>query len=353
MEASTIRLKALRPEGEITEADFDFATAKISTDLAEGDILVRLQCISADPFQRGRMKMADSGYTDIMSGFVSGEVIESKNAEWPVGALFGGYRPYKTVQIITAKETAGIWNLTPYISREQASLGTGALGMPGATAYHGLFNILRPKKEEVLFVSAASGAVGALVGQMAKSAGCTVIGSAGGPEKGKHLMETLKFDHAIDYRSVSNTSELEAKIREVSPDGIDMDFENVGGMHFEACFRTLKPFGRIAVCGVISRYNEAPSSTSSDTLLGVGESNLERINIGNMIYSRQRIEGFLASEELAPTERKFLPHMAKLIANKEIVCEETIFEGPLQDWPKVFVATMNGKHLGKTVLRLE
>ena len=90
--------------------------------------------------------------------------------------------------------------------------------MPGATAYHGLFNILRPKEKEVLFVSAASGAVGALVGQMAKSAGCKVIGSTGGPEKGKHLTETLKFDHAVDYRSVSNTTELEAKIRELSPD---------------------------------------------------------------------------------------------------------------------------------------
>ena len=107
MEASTIRLKALRPDGEIAEADFDFGKADISTDLAEGDLLVKLLCVSADPFQRGRMKMAASGYTEIMSGFVSGEVIASKNAEWPVGALFGGYRPYKTVQIISAKKLPG------------------------------------------------------------------------------------------------------------------------------------------------------------------------------------------------------------------------------------------------------
>lgn len=131
---------------------------------------------------------------------------------------------------------------------------------PGATAYHGLLNILKPKKGETIFISAASGAVGALVGQIAsKVVGCIVVGSCGGAKKNAHILE-LGFHHAVDYKALDGSKEaLVNKIKEFAPNGIDMDFENVGGVHFDACFSLLKLRGRIAICGAISNYNKAGS----------------------------------------------------------------------------------------------
>ena len=150
--------------------------------------------------------------------------------------------------------------------------------MPGSTAYGGLIDVLKPKENDVLFVSAAAGAVGGLVGQIAKNQfNCTVIGSCGGPEKGKIIKDEYGFDHHIDYKQVKDKDELVAKIKECNAEGIDMYFENVGGMHFEAACDTLKKFGRIAVCGAIANYNKEKKDPSS----------LNKINISQMIYSFQ------------------------------------------------------------------
>jgi NADPH-dependent curcumin reductase CurA len=212
----------------------------------------------------------------------------------------------------------------------------------GATAFEGLIKTLRPKRGETLFVSAASGAVGSLVGQVAaKTLGLTVVGSAGGARKKQRLLD-LGFHSAIDYKTLNSTADLIAALKLTAPEGIDMYFENVGGMHFEAAFRSLRFRGRIAVCGAISSYNE-----ESNVEFGLGSQS--KLNIGAMIYSRQRIEGFLATDSIVT--KLWLPYFAPLVRNKQIVIDETFYSG-LEQWPKAFMETMNGNHMGKTVVRI-
>jgi len=155
-----------------------------------------------------------------------------------------------------------MWKLTDYINENQISLGIGVLGMPGATAYGGLVDTLRPLKGETIFVSAAAGAVGGMVGQLAKTLyDCKVIGSCGGSAKGKMITEEWGFDHAIDYKTCKDKHELVAALKAVAPNGIDMYFENVGGMHFDAAMDCLGNFGRVAICGMIDGYHDSPKPT--------------------------------------------------------------------------------------------
>jgi len=155
-----------------------------------------------------------------------------------------------------------MWKLTDYISESQISLGIGILGMPGAAAYGGLVDTLRPLKGETIFVSAAAGAVGGLVGQLAKALyDCNVIGSCGGFQKSKMIKEEWGFDHAIDYKTCNSKEDLVAALKKVAPNGINMYFENVGGIHFAAAMDVLAPKGRVAVCGQIDNYNDADPHT--------------------------------------------------------------------------------------------
>ena len=228
--------------------------------------------LSVDPYLRGRIKSVNplskkraSGGTDVplesdtgetaMTGFVAGRVVASKNnPEWDVGDFIGGAMDFATVQVLAPsrlKQTI-VWKLTGYVDETNISLGVGALGMPGATAYGGLVDILRPQKgkNETLFVSSAAGAVGSLVGQIAKSVyGCTVIGSCGGEVKNARIVSRYGFDHAIDYTTLENRdgdegkADLDERLRQVAPDGIDMYYENVGGVHFESAMTALRPHG--------------------------------------------------------------------------------------------------------------
>lgn len=256
-----LRLRRLIPHGEVNHMEDIFVDKEQWNDnLHVNDVLVRLLVLSADPYQRGRMKTMEA-YLDAIEGFVAGEIVESRNAQWPKGTLFGSYLPYRTVQVVRASNLTDpdfrFWNLSPFLTRDRLSYGVGVLGMPGATAYGGLIEVLKPRAGEVLFVSSAAGALGTIVGQVAaKELGVQVIGSCGGPNKTAHIRK-LGFHHAIDYRQVDSVEALMEKIKEFSPSGVDMNFENVGGMHFEATFRLLKHRGRVAICGCISTYNEA------------------------------------------------------------------------------------------------
>jgi NADPH-dependent curcumin reductase CurA len=150
-----------------------------------------------------------------------------------------------------------IWKLTDYFTEDKISYGIGVLGMPGATVYGGLVETLRPLQGETIFISAAAGAVGGMVGQLAKALyNCKVIGSCGGTAKGKLITEEWGFDHAIDYKTIKDKDELVAALKAVAPEGIDMYFENVGGIHFAASMDCLKNYGRVAVCGMIDIYND-------------------------------------------------------------------------------------------------
>ena len=211
--------------------------------------------------------------------------------------------------------------------------------MPGSTAYGGLIDILRPVRGEVIFISAASGAVGSVVGMIAKQVfGCTTIGSCGGPDKCKLIKEKFGFDYAIDYKTCSDAEELKAALKEAAPDGIDMYFENVGGIHFDAAFASLRQGGRIAVCGAISQYNL--SNTPGNN-----------INIMNMIYSAQRIEGFVCAPWLSGKKGNFLNDMAGWYKEGKIVEQETVTDG-IENWPVAFQSLFTGANRGKVVVRV-
>ncbi len=248
MDTQTIFLVTAREAGIPQLNDFQVVKGKLNPTLDEGEILVKLSCISADPYLRGMIKPGGPCKEgNPMFGFVAGKVIQSRNSNWPVGTLFGADLPFQDYQKLNP-ERVDIWKLQ--VAEKNIAYGIGALGMPGSTAYGGLIDVLRPVRGETIFVSAASGAVGSLVGQLAKRLfQCRVIGSCGGPKKCAILTEELGFDHAIDYKTCANKDELVAALRHCAPEGIDMYFECVGGMHFDAALQCLRPHGRIAVCG--------------------------------------------------------------------------------------------------------
>ena len=195
----------------------------------EGFIQVRITAMSADPYLRLRIKSNTAVPGQVMTGFVVGKVVASKgNSTWSVGDLFGGSLPFSTVQTLSPDQLKAtlLWKLTDIVSEEELTLGLGLLGMPGSTAYGGLIDVLKVKEGETIFVSAASGAVGSLVGMIAKNVyHCTVIGSCGGPEKAALIKDKFGFDHALDYKdpAVGGSKEkLQAALKAVAPDGIDM-----------------------------------------------------------------------------------------------------------------------------------
>ena len=233
--------------------------------------------MSVDPYLRGGIKSingltgaANEPCPRVMSGFVAGIVIASNDAAWAVGDRFGAPLPFATVQRAFLGRTVA-WKLTGLVGSNDANIsyGVGVLGMPGATAYGGLTGVLRPREEkkETILITAAAGAVGSLVGQIAKQVyGATVIGTAGGPGKVHTLLSKYDFDYAIDRKALPDQAEdgtwrarkeaLIGELKTAAPHGIDMVFENVGQDHFEAAFESLAPKGRIAVCGQIAAYND-------------------------------------------------------------------------------------------------
>ena len=234
LQCSSILLVEYADSGMPEERHFSIKEETLDvSSVPAGGIVIQLNHISADPYLRGRVKSKGKHPLGTpLRGFVTGTVISSDHKAWKSGDLFGASMPFVTVQMLTAsqlKETL-MWKLTGIVDREQLSLGLGILGMPGSTAYGGLLDVLAAKKGETLWVSAAAGAVGSMVGQIAKNVvGMTVVGSCGGEQKGKIIREQFGFDHSVDYKTVSTAEELAAKVRDCVPEGIDCYFENVGG----------------------------------------------------------------------------------------------------------------------------
>eukprot|EP00595_Chromulina_sp_UTEXLB2642_P000138 CAMPEP_0196762350 /NCGR_PEP_ID=MMETSP1095-20130614/1761_1 /TAXON_ID=96789 ORGANISM="Chromulina nebulosa, Strain UTEXLB2642" /NCGR_SAMPLE_ID=MMETSP1095 /ASSEMBLY_ACC=CAM_ASM_000446 /LENGTH=293 /DNA_ID=CAMNT_0042113017 /DNA_START=34 /DNA_END=912 /DNA_ORIENTATION=- len=288
-DTKSIILKQHLSIGFPTEENFAIETSTInSDDIPNGGILLQVLVASSDPYLRGRMRPeGDFVEGKVIKTFVSGKVLHSNNENWVSGDLLGGSLPLSSYQIIPPElfSQTAIWKLTGLIDESEISLGIGILGMPGSTAYGGLIDVLRPNEGETIFISAAAGAVGSLVGILAKKLyNCKVIGSCGGDEKVKLVKEKYGFDHVIDYKKYSTVEELTKALKEVAPEGIDMYFENVGGIHFEAALNSLRVRGRIAVCGTISDYNSDYSKSFS------------KIIPIKMVYSQQRIEGFMCAE---------------------------------------------------------
>jgi NADPH-dependent curcumin reductase CurA len=345
MTAKAILLKSYAEEGLPTNEHFDVVDLEIPSPSVEGSIQVKILAMSADPFLRGRINPTSPmklKLGEAMTGFVVGKVVSSlNNSNWAEGDLFGGLLPLMTVQTMTPEvlQSTLMWKLTGLLEESEITLGLGIMGMPGSTAYGGLIDVLRPNQGETIFISAASGAVGSIVGMLAKRLyNCTVIGSCGGAEKCALIKEKFGFDYAIDYKTIATTQELTAALKEVAPNGIDMYFENVGGMHFDAAFASLRPHGRIAVCGGISQYNEATPA-------------LNAFNPMAMVYTFQRIEGFVCTPWLSGTKGNFLQDMHRYYRDGFVVSQETYFDG-IEHWIDGFQSLFTGKNVGKVVVRV-
>jgi len=326
-------LFARRPVGEPTLDVFALAERTLR-DPGEGEILVRNQWLSVDPYMRGRMSTARSYVAGFelgkaLQGGAVGEVVESNAAGFAVGDLVVhdlGWREHAVLKAAFARK------LTDPVAPPQAYLGV--LGMPGHTAFAGLTRVGEFKAGQTVFVSAAAGAVGSLVGQLARKLGAArVIGSAGGPEKVRHVIDELGFDAAIDYKQGDVRGQLQA----AAPDGIDVYFDNVGGEHLEAAIARINVHGRIVVCGMISQYNA--------TELAAGPRNLMAL-----FATRSRIEGMLVSdhEDLRET---FLSTVGPWVAAGDITYRETIREG-LDAAPQAFLDLLAGANTGKMLVRL-
>lgn len=341
--SSSVVLIAPLDSGMPGPEHFRIETHDIHTTLAPNQILIKVLAMSADPYLRGSIKKNGSNGKagSVIRGFVAGKILSSTLEGWVAGDFIGASLPFTTLQKVSGADLATTvsWKLTGYVTEDTISLGVGVLGMPGSTAYGGYLDILKPNEGETVFVSAASGAVGSLVGQLAKQLHkCKVIGSCGGPDKVKLVKEKFGFDDAIDYKQVKDAAALTAVLKEKTGDqGIDMYFENVGGMHWDAALSTLRPHGRVAICGGISEYNN-PEQTP------------QQIYPMKLVYTFQRIEGFMCMPWLTGKRGNFLPDMAKWLKEGKLKAEETFFDG-IDSWPLALQSLFTGKSVGKVVVR--
>ncbi|XP_031378743.1 2-alkenal reductase (NADP(+)-dependent)-like [Punica granatum] len=321
-----------------SETDFELRTSSIKLKVPEGSSGVLLQnlYLSADPYILLRMRNINDPnhyFTSFTPGSVItangvGRVLDSRDPKFKKGDLVDGEIGWEEYTLVTAPETLSKIEYTDV----PLSYCTGVLRLIGLTAYVGLFEICAPKKGEHVFVSAACGAVGHLVGQFAKLAGCYVVGSAGSKEKVDLLKNKLGFDEAFNYKE---EQDLDAALRRYFPQGIDVYFENVGGKMLDAVLLNMRPHGRISVCGLISQYNTEPE----------GPKNLMQI-----IYKRIRMEGFVVWDytSLYP---KFLDWVLPHIREGKIFCIEDITEG-LQSCPDALIGIYKGRNIGKQVIRV-
>jgi NADPH-dependent curcumin reductase CurA len=326
-----------RPQGEASAANFRLVEAALPA-LADGQVLVRHHYLSLDPYMRGRMNDAKSyalpqPLNAVMGGGTVGEVLDSKHPNFKSGDKvvgMGGWQQYSVVD----GGAAGMLRKVD-TARVPLSAYLGAVGMPGVTAWYGLTQICRPKAGETVVVSAASGAVGSAVGQLAKARGCRAVGIAGGADKCRYVVDELGFDACIDYKAHKDPKSLYAALKDATPAGVDACFENVGGAVFDAVLARMNAFGRIAVCGMISGYNGAPIPLAQPQLI---------------LQSRLKVEGFIVSEhmELWP---EALKELGLLVATGKLKYRETIAQG-IEAAPEAFLGLLKGKNFGKQLVKL-
>jgi len=321
---------ASRPERQVTPQNFRAESQPVPA-LTDGQVLVRNRYLSLDPYMRGRMAEAKSYAAPqplgvVMQGATAGQIVESKHPSFAVGDHVTGMLGW---QLYGVSDGRGLQKVdTTHIP---LSAYIGVVGMPGATAYYGLHEICRPKAGETVLVSAAAGAVGSVVGQLAKLHGCRAIGVAGGAEKCAHVVNELGFDACIDYKAGA----LMAQFRAAAPQGIDCLFENVGGEVFDTSLANMNAFGRIALCGMISGYD--------------GE-HVPLKNVGSFLINRLSMRGFIIAEHLDAWPRA-LGEIGKLVATKQLKYRETIAHG-LRQAPAAFIGLLKGQNLGKQLVEL-
>lgn len=326
-----VRLKS-RPEGMPTEDNFEIAEVTLAEPRA-GEVLVRNHYMSVDPYMRGRMYDRKS-YTPpfqigaALNGGAVGEVIASSSDAMPVGTFVQSGYGWREAFIARTEELQIVdESLAPL------SAYLGVLGMPGMTAYVGLFNAASMEEGETVFVSGAAGAVGSLAGQIARIKGCRVLGSAGSDDKVAHLTDKLGFDHAFNYHE----GNLLGHLQEGAPDGLDVYFDNVGADHLEAAIFHMRPFGRIALCGAIATYNDTtprPGPVNLSMAIGLG----------------LRLQGFIVNHYNDARE-DFIRDVSGWIRDGKVHYDETVLDG-VEQAPKAFEGLFTGKNLGKMLVKL-
>ena len=320
-----------RPAGEPTRDDFELREEAIPQP-GPGEVLTRTIFLSIDPYMRGRLREQQSYAAavqigEVMTGETVGEVLASAHPDFVPGDVAVGARGWSSHLLTPGDRLVKL-------PRHGAPLSAylGVLGMPGATAYAGISEICKPQPGETVVVSAASGAVGSVAGQLAKRAGARVIGVAGGAEKCLWVQDTLGFDDCVDHRSLN----LERELATACPNGIDAYFENVGGDVQAAVFDLLNPFGRVAMCGMVSQYNQERPPPGP--------------NLGFVVGKRILIQGFIVSdrpERLVEWRRVAAPWVAEgsLRYREDLV-------GGLEQAPDALAGILTGRNFGKLLVRV-
>ncbi|UCD80427.1 MAG: NADP-dependent oxidoreductase [Desulfobacterales bacterium] len=327
-----IRLKN-RPAGLPSDSDFELAEVTLPP-VGENQVLVQNIYMSVDPYMRSRM-MDRKSYVppfqlnQALEGGCVGRVVESKNEQFQVGDFVLGMLGWREYFI---SDGTGIFKIDPKVAPIQAYLGT--VGMPGLTAYVGLLYFGKPKEGETVFVSAASGAVGSIVCQIAKIKGCHTVGSAGTDEKVAWLREEAGVDAAFNYKKVDN---IVAEVGKKCPTGIDVYYENVGGIQLEAALEHMNKNGRIVMCGMISLLNATEPAPGPANLIYV-------------VGKRLTMQGFIVSDHFDKLAQ-FYADMGKWIAEGKIKWKETIVDG-LENAPRAFIGLFKGENFGKMIVKV-
>ena len=328
---------ASRPHGEPVADNFRLEEANVP-EPAEGEVLLRTIYLSLDPYMRGRMSDAPS-YSPpvelgaVMVGGTVSRVEQSRHPNFKAGEWVLGYSGWQSYDVSNGDGLVKLGD-----APEHPSWSLGILGMPGFTAYMGLLDIGQPKAGETLVVAAATGPVGATVGQIGKLKGCRVVGIAGGPEKCRHAVEVLGFDLCIDHRAEDFAEQLAS----VCPAGIDVYYENVGGKVFDAVLPLLNTSARVPVCGLVSGYNATDLPDGPDRL---------PLLMGTLLKKRIRMQGFIIGQDYGHRIGEFQEEMGRWVQEGKIKYREQIIDG-LENAPAALIGLLKGENFGKVVIRL-
>ncbi|MFI4953040.1 MAG: NADP-dependent oxidoreductase [Burkholderiales bacterium] len=324
-------LLASRPQGAVTEQNFRVVDVALSQP-GDGEVLVRNEWLSLDPYMRGRMSDAKSyvppaQLDEVMVGQTVGEVLASRDARFKVGDRVLTQLGWQSHGVAKAVDLVPI-----DAQRAPASYYLGVLGMPGMTAWFGLFEIGQPKPGETVLVSAASGAVGSVVGQLAKIHGCRAVGIAGGKAKCDYVVNELSFDACVDHRA----GHLYDDLRTACPDGIDVDFENVGGEVLDTALRVMNRHSRVVVCGLIAEYNAAAPYGYK--------------RMRSVLVNRIRMQGMIVFD-WKDRYGEALEALATHLAAERLKYRESIVEG-LENAPRALVGLLKGENFGKQLVKI-
>lgn len=321
------------PRGGVSVQDFEIAQASVDA-LADGEVLVRNEWLSLDPYMRLRMTDRRSYVDpispgDTMPGGTVGTVVASRSNDLPVGKKVVGVRMKWEAYTRTRPTELRLIAQTGV----PPSTALGVVGMPGVTAHYGLYELGNPRSGETVVVSAATGAVGSVVGQLAKSKSCRVVGIAGGAAKCDYAEEVLGFDRCVDYKA----DDFVEQLAKATPDRVDIQFENVGGRVMDAVFNRLNSYARVVVCGMVSEYNESHRWPLENSI--------------QLLLNRASLQTFIVSEH-----QDYWPgalnELAEMVQNRTLTYREHVTEG-LENAPNAFIDMLKGENFGKTLVKIQ